>query len=135
MNDPLVETPPPSPGSGLPPTGNADDSARNLTWVIYGLYAGGFVAGGLTTVAGLIVAYVKRESVAGTWLASHFTWLIRTFWISLAVGLASLILMILGVGVILMMANLVWVIYRLVVGGLALNDRKPIVEGKWGLAA
>lgn len=133
MNEPVLDVS--SPGSSPQPSGSADESSRTLTWVIYGLFAAGFVAGGLTTIAGLVLAYLKRESVAGTWLESHFRWLIRTFWISLAVGLASLVLMLIGVGVILMMGNLVWVIYRLVVGALALNDRKPIAEGKWGLAA
>ena len=31
----------------------------------------------------VIVCYVKRDDAAGTWVASHFTWLIRTFWWSL----------------------------------------------------
>ena len=38
---------------------------------------------GIVGIAGLIVAYVKRDDAAGTWVNSHFTWLIRTFWWSL----------------------------------------------------
>ncbi len=128
MNDSFSNPNPLVPDAGL-------DSARTLTWVIYGLFAAGFVAGGLTTVAGLIIAYLKRDSVAGTYLASHFTWLIRTFWIGLAIFVASLVLMFLGIGFLGMLGGAVWTIYRLVVGALAHNDRKAITEGKWGLAA
>jgi uncharacterized membrane protein len=111
------------------------DSARTLTFVIYVLYAAGFLTGGLTSIAGLIIAYVKRDSVAGTYLASHFTWAIRTFWLSLGLGVLAVLLMFFGIGFLLMMALGVWVIYRIVVGALAVNDRKAIAEGKWGLAA
>ena len=38
----------------------------------------------------VIVCYVKRDDAAGTWVASHFTWLIRTFWWSLPVGCTRL---------------------------------------------
>lgn len=111
------------------------DSARTLTFVLYGLFAGGFVTSGLTAVAGLFVAYLKRESLSGTVYRSHADWLIRTFWISLAVTLVGFLLTLLGIGFLVLIAVAVWVIYRLVVGALAAHERKPIAEGQWGLAA
>jgi uncharacterized membrane protein len=27
-----------------------------------------------------VVAYLKRDDAAGTWLESHYRWQIRTFW-------------------------------------------------------
>ena len=47
--------------------------------VIYGCYALGFFIG-FTWLVGVIIAYVKRDEATGTWLASHFSWQIRTFW-------------------------------------------------------
>src|SRR5688572_10519368 len=38
---------------------------------------------GIPGIAGVVVAYVKRSEAAGTWLESHYRWLIRTFWFSL----------------------------------------------------
>jgi uncharacterized membrane protein len=129
MTDPLSS---PAPG----PNDASLESARTLAFVIYGLFAAGFVSSGLTTIAGLIIAYVKRDTVAGTYLASHFTWAIRTFWISLAVGAGALVLMpLFGLGVLVMIGLAIWVIYRIVVGALGVNDRRPIAEGSWGLAA
>jgi uncharacterized membrane protein len=116
-------------------TARTDDaSATTLAWVAYGLYAAGFLVG-LTSIAAIILNYVKRDDVKGTLAESHFEWQIRTFWWGLLWSLVGLVLMILLVGWLVLMADLVWVIYRLVVGALALNDRKPILPGRYGLSA
>ena len=76
---------------------------RLVSWthVIYGLHALSLVGGilGVATVVGafligwpsiiaVILNYVKRGDVRGTWLESHFRWQIRTFWYRPALGLA-----------------------------------------------
>jgi uncharacterized membrane protein len=109
-------------------------SNKTLTWVIYGLYAASFLVG-ITSIVAIILNYVKRGDVAGTYLESHFTWQIRTFWISLLVGIIGVVLMLVLIGWIVLLADMVWVVYRLVMGGLKLSENKPIVEGKFGLAA
>jgi uncharacterized membrane protein len=114
-----------------------DDTLRSnktLTWVIYGLYAASFLVG-ITAIVAIIMNYVKRGDVAGTYLESHFTWQIRTFWISLIVGIIGFVLMFVLIGFLVLFLDAVWVIYRLVIGGLKLNENKPVVEGKFGLAA
>lgn len=67
-----------------------DAVARNKTvvLVIYVLYALALLTG-ITAVAGVIVAYIKREDVQGTWLASHIGWQIKTFWWGLVLSLIS----------------------------------------------
>jgi uncharacterized membrane protein len=114
------------------PTDNA--SAKNLAWIAYGLYALGFVIG-ITSIAAIILNYVKRDEVKGTIAGSHFEWQIRTFWFGLLWSVVGMVLMIVLVGWFVLMADLVWVIYRLVVGALALNDGRPIVAGRYGLSA
>jgi len=64
--------------------------------------------------------------VAGTWVASHFEWQIKTFWYGLAGAVVSWLLMFVLIGFPLLLAVLVWVIYRIVKGWLALNDGKPV---------
>ncbi|MES2992070.1 MAG: hypothetical protein V4750_02055 [Pseudomonadota bacterium] len=115
-------------------TSDAERSNKTLTWIIYGLYAASFIVG-ITAIAAIIMNYVKRGDVAGTYLESHFTWQIRTFWISLAAAFVGLLLMIVLVGWIVLIADMVWVIYRLVIGAIRLNENKPVVEGKYGLEA
>ena len=89
---------------------------------------------GIVGIAGLIVCYVKRPEAAGTWVESHFTWLIRTFWWSLlwtVIGwivfwvLVWIVIGALIAPVIWFVAGL-WVIYRVVRGYLNFKDSKPI---------
>ena len=51
-------------------------ATKNLTAIVYALQAVGFLLG-ITWVVAIIVNYVKKEDVKGTWLESHFRWQIR----------------------------------------------------------
>jgi uncharacterized membrane protein len=123
----------------------SDDSLVRWTHVIYALHAFSLLTGilGVATVFGafltgwpsiiaVILNYVKRSDVRGTWLESHFRWQIRTFWFGLLwVALCGLfIVATLGIGILLAWLPLVvvslWFIYRIARGWMALNDRKPM---------
>lgn len=119
--------------SSLPGT-HPTKQQRTLTWLIYGLYAASFVLG-ITSIVAIVLNYIKRDSVAGTVYASHFSWQIRTFWIGLAGMVLAVVTMVILIGWLVAMATLVWVVYRLVVGALKLMEDQPIAEGKYGLAA
>ncbi|MBI2285981.1 MAG: hypothetical protein HYU79_00695 [Nitrosomonadales bacterium] len=98
---------------------------KNLTQVVYILYALSYFAG-ITAIIGIIINYVKKEDVAGTWLESHFRWQIRTFWFGLlwaVIGAATVVILI---GFAILFANFCWIIYRIVKGWLNLNDNKPM---------
>ena len=83
---------------------------------------------------GVIVCYVKRGDAQGTWVASHFTWLIRTFWWSLLWAILGwvILLLLLIVLIGIPIAYAIWfcagilVIYRVVRGYLLFKDSKPI---------
>lgn len=101
------------------------ESAKTLTAVVYGLQAVSFLLG-ITYIIAVIINYVKRDDVKGSWLESHFRWQIRTFWFSLiwaAVGFATFII---GLGYFILLANTLWIIYRSVKGWLRLIDRKAM---------
>lgn len=100
-------------------------SLRQLTLVIYILYALSWLTG-VTAIVAIIINYVKREDVAGTLYESHFTWQMRTFWWALFWCLMGFLSLIVLVGFVILFATGVWLIYRLVKGGLYWNDRKPI---------
>ena len=100
-------------------------SLRSLTQVVYILYALSYFTG-ITAIIGIIINYVKKEDVAGTWLESHFRWQIRTFWFGLlwaVIGAATIVIL---VGMAILFANFCWIIYRIVKGWLNLNDEKPM---------
>jgi uncharacterized membrane protein len=90
--------------------------------------------GGIVGLIGIIMAYVKRGDAAGTWLASHYRWLIRTFWFSLLWGcvgaiifvLLAIVLIGIIIGAAIWIATALWVIYRIIRGYLLFNDSKPV---------
>lgn len=100
-------------------------SNKTVTHVIYGLYALGIVVG-VSPLVALIMNYVKRSDVQGTWLESHFLWQIKTFWYAFAGlvigGLATFIL----IGWIILPIVGIWYVYRIVKGWLALVDDKSM---------
>lgn len=81
-------------------------------------------------IIGVIIAYVSRGDLRGTWAESHLTWLIRTFWWSLVwscIGWAAF-LTIIGIPIawVIWVATSIWVIYRVIRGFMLFNDRRPI---------
>jgi uncharacterized membrane protein len=70
------------------------DEDKVLPIVVYALYLAGFT-NGLTFVIGLIVAYLNRET-AGPINASHYTFAIRTFWLSIWWFLIGMVLFLIG---------------------------------------
>ncbi|MET3661693.1 DUF4870 family protein [Aquamicrobium ahrensii] len=92
--------------------------------VIYILYLLGLVIG-ISGLAGLVIAYINRGK-ADAYVESHYTFLIRTFWIGLLYALVSVVLMIVGIGFLLMLAVAVWFIARCVVGMQALQRGQPV---------
>jgi uncharacterized membrane protein len=102
-------------------------SLRTLTMVVYALQAAGFFIG-LTWIVAIVMNYVKRDEVAGTWLESHFRWQIRTFWFGLLWGVVGGILTVVLIGFAVLFVVAVWVIYRIVKGFLNLSDHKPMPQ-------
>jgi len=75
----------------------APQRAEDLTRVgiIYGLYLLGWVTGGLTTLIGLIIAYISR-GVAGPMTESHLTFQIRTIWVTVGWAILGVLLVAIG---------------------------------------
>ena len=119
--DATIETTTAAPG----PDDEKLKSAKTITMVVYGLQAVAFIVG-VTAIVAIIINYVKRGDVQGTWLASHFKWQIRTFWYSLLWSIIGVLLFFAVIGYFILVANLIWVIYRIVKGWLRLVDGKPM---------
>jgi len=103
----------------------SDEANKTLTTVIYALYASSILVG-VTILVAIVMNYVKRDDVAGTWLESHFRWQIRTFWFGLLWSVLGVLSMVLVVGFFVLFANLVWFIYRIVKGWIRLNEGRPM---------
>jgi len=100
-------------------------SAKNITTAVYALQALGFVFG-ITFVVAVVLNYIKREDVRGTWLESHFRWQIRTFWYGLLWSVLGTLLAIILIGWFIWAAAVVWVIYRIAKGWLRLSEGREM---------
>jgi uncharacterized membrane protein len=126
-------------------TDASTNSLVSWTHAIYALHAFSLLTGilGAATIVGsfltgwpsiiaIILNYVKRSEVRGTWLESHFRWQIRTFWFGLLwISLCiAFIVLTLGIGIIIAWLPMgivgIWFVYRIARGWLALNDQRPM---------
>ena len=90
---------------------------------------GSFV-GSVPSIVAVILNYVKRGDARGTWVDSHYRWQIRTFWFALLWALIgwALVFTFIGavVGVPILIALTLWLIYRIGRGWLRLRDQRPM---------
>jgi len=100
-------------------------SLRNIATAVYALQAAGFLFG-ITWLVAVIIDYVKRDDARGSWLESHFSWQIRTFWWGLLWGVIGGVLLLVLVGYLVLVANALWIIYRIVKGWLRLAERREV---------
>lgn len=114
-----------------------------LAHVIYGLHAFSALTGlassalivtaflsGWPSIIAVILNYVKRSDVRGTWLDSHFSWQIRTFWFALLWLVLGWLLFVTLVGIpaaiALWIGTGLWVLYRIIRGWLALSSQRAM---------
>jgi uncharacterized membrane protein len=120
-----------------------EPSKVTLTHVIYGLHALSIVTGlltsatvigsflgGIPSIVAVVLNYINRASVRGTYLDSHFSWQIRTFWFALLWVVISVMLIITIIGIVFAVPALIvvciWIIYRVARGWLRLNAKEPM---------
>ena len=138
----MTDTPVPPGASGAP-----SPALISMTLVIYALFGVAAVVGlassgfpliapltGIVGIIAVILAYVKRGEAAGTWLAAHYRWLIRTFWYSLLWGIIGavifvvLLIILIGpvIAYVIWVATTIWVLYRLIRGYMLFNASQPV---------
>ena len=125
--------------SGLVPR----EGLVTLAHVIYALHAFSALTGlasaalvvtafltGWPSIIAVILNYVKRSEVRGTWLDSHFSWQIRTFWYSLVWVIVGAVLFVTVIGIpvayVIWWTAGLWVLYRIIRGVLALSSQRPM---------
>ena len=122
---PAHATPEPGPQTASDPKVTVTLDARAMAIAVYALYLVGFLTAFLTSVAGVIIAYVVRAD-APDWLKSHYEFQIRTFWGGLIGSVVGLVLIpALGLGFLVWLAAGLWFLIRTVAGLGQLLNNKP----------
>jgi uncharacterized membrane protein len=123
----------------------AQSNLRSLVILCYVLYLLALV-NGVTAIAGVIIAYVKRADARDTIWYSHFDTMIVTFWVMLIAGFVGTVSFLFSLGgvlawpiihpalslVTLMFGGLlifpifaVWYLYRVIKGLVRASDDRP----------
>lgn len=133
-------------GPDLPLPIDADapsEALVRLTHIVYALHAFSALMGvissaavvtafltGWPSILAVVLNYAKRSEARDTWLESHFSWQLRTFWFAflwlVIAGLLFVTLIGIPIAWIIVVATGVWVLYRIIRGWLVLNDGSPI---------
>jgi len=102
-------------------------SLKNIAFAVYILQALVFLPPFVITYfVAVILCYIKRDDARGTWIESHFRWQIRTFWFGLLWYVVGGLTLFFIIGAVIIFANSLWLIYRILKGWLNLNDGKPM---------
>jgi uncharacterized membrane protein len=114
-----------------------------LTHVMYGMHVFSALMGmlgpmfivtafltGWPSIIAIIINYVKRSDVRGTYLDSHFGWQLRTFWYAVLGATVALLLVFTLIGIplawVLVVVLGLWVLYRLIRGWIALLEGRSM---------
>jgi len=127
------------------PGGDSDSLAGSRAWchVMYGLHAVSALSGVLTSasiigafvfgwpsIIAVIINYVTRANVRGSWLETHWRWQLRSFWYAalwlLVAGLLAITLIGIPAAILVIVVTGLWILYRVIRGWTALVDRRPV---------
>ncbi len=92
--------------------------------LIYILYLVSLLVG-VTAIVGVVMAYIAKAE-APDWLKSHYSFMIRTFWIGLLYCVVGGVLSLVVIGFFILLFALIWWIVRCVQGLDYLGKGQPI---------
>lgn len=108
------------------------DKQKKLMVIIYACWAAGLFSNvvhifGILPFVALILAALKKNEMMGTIYESHCIWIIRTFIIGFMGAIIAMALMLLPpVGMLAIGILGLWVLWRLIKGGMRLYEGKPV---------
>lgn len=87
-----------------------------------------FAFAGLPLLIGVAINFMNRNEVQGTWVESHFNWQIQTAWMALAGFAVAGLTFEMGFGLFILLATVLLLVYRIVVGWIALSANRAVKE-------
>ena len=109
-----------------PQTGGFD---MNKSTIISLLYLGSFITG-LSGLIGIVLAFVWKDEVSGTWEESHLQYHIMTFVVGFVASIIAALLMLVLIGFLLLPVIALWIIARSVVALLKAQKQEPMPDPK-----
>lgn len=122
MNDPVTQTPETRPEAT--PPGGFDFNRPTIVGLLY-------IAScllGITALIGLVLAYVWKSEPHQPWEATHYVYLIRTFWFGLAGSVLGVLTLIVGIGFLILLAVGIWMLVRVIISLVKAQQRLAIPD-------
>ena len=110
------------------PSTFAGTSPQTWAIIVWALFIASYFTASISGIVGVIIAYVKRGDLVGTPFESHMTSAIRTFWISLIVGIIGFVLAFVLIGFLVLGLLALWNLFRVVRGLIRALDGQPIAD-------
>ncbi|MCL5930853.1 DnaJ domain-containing protein [Neisseria meningitidis] len=105
-------------------------SGRNYVLAAYILFGLGAIML-FMPIVGVILAYMKRNSLDSIVYAAHTEYLIKTFWRTFWLYILGALTALLGIGVLIIIATNVWYFYRIIAGFIRFNGGRAVAPEKW----
>ena len=99
----------------------------NQPTIINLLYLGSFITG-FSGLVGIVLAHVWQGENQEEWARSHFTYMIRTFWISFAASIVAFVLIFFLIGIFLFPLIAIWFGVRSVMSLVKAQRREPMPD-------
>ena len=128
-------TPNSTPESPTPPRSTTPAATGgfdfNQPTIISLLYIASFITG-ITAIVGVVLAFVWKDQPKAEWEASHYQYLINTFWIGLIGSVVGFVLLIVLIGIFVLLAVAALVGVRSVLSLINAQKQAPMPNpGSW----
>lgn len=83
---------------------------------------------GVTVIIGVVLAYVWKGEPHQPWEETHYTYLIRTFWIGVVGSVLGVLTLLIGVGFLILFGIGIWALVRTVLSLVNAQKREPMKD-------
>mgnify|MGYP003431273225 CR=1 FL=1 len=109
----------------------SEESLKQTARMLYLGHAATFIFSlGLLNLIPLVINYIKRPEAQGTIVYSHHAWMVRSFWIYVALMAVAVVLavtiILIPLAWLLGCAAWIWYAYRLIKGFIDLNNNRAM---------
>ena len=117
--------PPTQPTPPTPPPATSGGFDMNRPTIVSLLYLSSFILG-VTALIGVILAFVWKGEPHEDWEATHYQYLINTFWIGLVGTIVGVVTMIVLVGFLVLLATVALCVVRSVLSLINAQKRQAM---------
>lgn len=83
---------------------------------------------GISALIGVVLCYVWKAEPHQPWEATHYTYLIRTFWIGVIGSLVGIVTLLVGIGFLILLGIGIWSLVRTILSLVSAQKREAMKD-------